>query len=146
MSQDIKRERAGVRFETIAGATNYITQLEAENKRLKAQVHSLTHDVNPGSTVPFDAMPDDTEINQAIEEAESFNEAVCEIAEKYDVPVTGNMERWQDGVFVRHAAEFTNDLHRVADRFVGRQAWDRGYLAGRSDAYADVYDAANPYE
>ncbi len=28
MSQDIRRERAGVRFETIAGATNYIADME----------------------------------------------------------------------------------------------------------------------
>lgn len=35
MSQDLRRERAGAQFETIAGATNYIAQLEAENAHLK---------------------------------------------------------------------------------------------------------------
>lgn len=35
MSQDIRRERAGVSFETIAGATQYIAQLEQENHELK---------------------------------------------------------------------------------------------------------------
>lgn len=28
MSQDLRRERAGAKFDTIAGATNYIAQLE----------------------------------------------------------------------------------------------------------------------
>ncbi len=35
MSQDLRRERAGAKFETIAGATNYIAELEQENRELK---------------------------------------------------------------------------------------------------------------
>ncbi|MCD2099589.1 hypothetical protein QNA24_29930 [Rhodococcus qingshengii] len=35
MSQDLRRERAGAQFETIAGATNYIAELEQENFRLR---------------------------------------------------------------------------------------------------------------
>lgn len=30
MSQDLRREKADVRFETIAGATNYIAEIEEE--------------------------------------------------------------------------------------------------------------------
>lgn len=40
MSQDIRRERAGVRFETIAGASDYIARLEAENRTLR---HALAY-------------------------------------------------------------------------------------------------------
>jgi len=35
MSQDLRRERAGAHFDTIAGATNYIAQLESENAGLR---------------------------------------------------------------------------------------------------------------
>ncbi|OHD14986.1 MAG: hypothetical protein A2Y38_25570 [Spirochaetes bacterium GWB1_59_5] len=145
MSQDLRRERDGVAYETIAGATQYIAELEAENKRLKAQVHSLASEVSVGSIVPPGARPDDREINKCIDEAESLNEALFEIADKYGADVTNNEERWQGGVFLREIGDFIDDVREVAERFVGRQGWDRGYLAGRSDAYADVYDSVNPY-
>lgn len=37
-----------------------------------------------------------------------------EIAEKYGANVTNNMDRWQDGVFLRHIAEFIEDTETAA--------------------------------
>lgn len=53
MSQDIRRERAGVSFETIAGATHYIAQLEAENRTLR---HALAY------AAKFSSFDDDVDL------------------------------------------------------------------------------------
>lgn len=34
--------------------------------------------------------------------------------EKYGANVTNNMDRWQDGVFLRHIAEFIEDVETAA--------------------------------
>lgn len=90
-----------------------ITELEAENVRLRAQVASIGH-VHPGTCSPVETHPDDREINEAIDESECFADAMFEIAEKYGANVTNNMDRWQDGVFLRHIAEFIEDTETAA--------------------------------
>lgn len=90
-----------------------IAELEAENVRLRAQVASIGH-VHPGTCSPVETHPDDREINEAIDESECFADAMFEIAEKYGANVTNNMDRWQDGVFLRHIAEFTEDVETAA--------------------------------
>ncbi|QIP39747.1 hypothetical protein G9444_2503 [Rhodococcus erythropolis] len=88
-------------------------ELEAENVRLRAQVASIGH-VHPGACSPVETHPDDREINEAIDESECFADAMFEIAEKYGANVTNNMDRWQDGVFLRHIAEFIEDVETAA--------------------------------
>ena len=90
-----------------------IAELEAENVRLRAQVASIG-DVHPGTCSPVETHPDDREINEAIDESECFADAMFEIAEKYGANVTNNMDRWQDGVFLRHIAEFIEDTETAA--------------------------------
>lgn len=90
-----------------------IAELESENVRLRAQVASIG-DVHPGTCSPVETHPDDREINEAIDESECFADAMFEIAEKYGANVTNNMDRWQDGVFLRHIAEFIEDTETAA--------------------------------
>lgn len=94
-------------------ATKRVAELEAEVLRLQAQVASIGH-VDPGTYSPRHVHPDDTVINGCIEEAECFADAMFEIAEKYGANVTNNMDRWQDGVFVRHVGEFIGDTKTAA--------------------------------
>lgn len=49
MSQDLRRERDGVAYETIAGATQYIAELEAENARLKSRIASVREAIMSGN-------------------------------------------------------------------------------------------------
>ena len=100
----------------IAQSRTIVPALTAEVARLRAQVHSLTHKVHPGAVAPAKTWPDDTEINQAIADAEDFGEAIWEIAEKYDVQLTNNMERWVDGVFVRHCGDFIQEIRDAAEK------------------------------
>ncbi|UJC77963.1 hypothetical protein D4768_09810 [Rhodococcus erythropolis] len=90
-----------------------VAELEAEKLRLGAQVASIGH-VHPGTCSPVETHPDDREINEAIDESECFADAMFEIAEKYGANVTNNMDRWQDGVFLRHIAEFIEDVETAA--------------------------------
>lgn len=90
---------------------------EARVKVLEAQVASIGV-VNPGGVAKQGERPDDSECNQLIAEAESFVDAILEIGEKYGVPLTNNMERWQDGVFLRYAGDFCAEVREAALRFL----------------------------
>lgn len=54
--------------------------------------------------------PDDTEINEVIADSPDFASALFEIGEKYSIPLTSNLPRWQDGVYVRESAEFYGEV------------------------------------
>jgi len=99
--------------ERINGLEAKVAELEAEKLRLGAQVASIGH-VHPGTYSRIETHPDDREINEAIDESECFADAMFEIAEKYGANVTNNMDRWQDGVFLRHIAEFIEDVGTAA--------------------------------
>jgi len=60
--------------------------------------------------------PDDTDKDQAIAEADTLVEALFEIAEKYDVPVTNNEARWQDGVYLREVGKFVGDIRAAVKK------------------------------
>lgn len=61
--------------------------------------------------------PDDTEANEAIRTAATFSSALCEIVEKYDIPITNNTEHWQDGVYLRELPDFMEDIRDAALKF-----------------------------
>ncbi len=61
-------------------------------------------------------IPDDSAYDQEILEAESFTEALWVIAEKYDVPVTNNYPRMQNGQYLRHIGDFIADITAAAKR------------------------------
>ncbi len=71
--------------------------------------------VQPSSTVS--EAPDDSEADIAIADADNLAEALWAIAEKYEVPVTNNMPRWQDGSYLRHIGEFIGDIKKAAAAF-----------------------------
>ena len=71
--------------------------------------------VQPSSTVR--EAPDDSEADIAIADADNLAEALWAIAEKYEVPVTNNMPRWQDGSYLRHIGEFIGDIKKAAAAF-----------------------------
>lgn len=75
------------------------------------------HTGSTGYTSPRETWPDDGEADAAIAEAHSLTEAIWEIAEKYDVPVTNNYPRWQEGRFLREIGEFIGDMKTVIARF-----------------------------
>lgn len=75
------------------------------------------HTGGAGNFSPRETWPDDSACDEAIAEAETFGLAIWEIAEKYDVPLTNNSVRWQEGVFVRHITDFIEDVRRVHLRF-----------------------------
>jgi hypothetical protein len=77
-----------------------IAQLEDDLRQLKGEA-------SKGSEV---LVPDDSDHDEAILEAESFVEALWAIAEKYDVPVTNNYPRWQDGQYLRLISDFIEDV------------------------------------
>lgn len=60
--------------------------------------------------------PDDTEINAAIAQADSFAESLFEIAEKYGADVTNNEPRWQGNVFLREVGDFIADVKASAEK------------------------------
>lgn len=61
--------------------------------------------------------PDTTEDDEAIAEATSFVEALFEIANKYAVPVTNNLPRWQNGIWLHEVGAFIGDIQEAARRF-----------------------------
>lgn len=63
------------------------------------------------------AAPDDSEKDEEIEDADTLTEALWAISEKYDVPVTNNETRWQDGAYLREVGSFIGDIQKVYARF-----------------------------
>jgi hypothetical protein len=61
--------------------------------------------------------PDDSEADEAIAEAGTLNEAIWEFMEKFDVPVTNNEVRWQDGQYLREAGNFIGEIRAIFARF-----------------------------
>lgn len=100
----------------VTGWLTYHREVGPELVRLRAQVKSFGV-VIPGSFAGPGEAPDDSEADQVIAEAEDFREALWEIAEKYEVPVTNNLPRWQNGQFLRHSAEFMYEIEQAAKRF-----------------------------
>jgi hypothetical protein len=62
------------------------------------------------------SIPDDSDYDEEILEAESFAEALWAIAAKYDVPVTNNYPRMQNGQYLRHIGDFIGDVTAAAKR------------------------------
>ena len=93
----------------------------AEIKRLRAQLVSVGR-ADPGIVSPRDTWPDDADANEAIAEADSFEDALFEIAEKYGAKVTNNMPRWQNGVFLREVGEFIGDVKDAATKHLSPAA------------------------
>lgn len=60
--------------------------------------------------------PDDRKLYEELYAAESFNEAIFVLAELYDIPVTNNEERWQDGHFVREIGDLVDDIHYLVKK------------------------------
>lgn len=94
---------------------SYIMVAKSDLARLQAQVDSIGRH-GPGMARP-ETWPDDTEINEDLREAESFADALGIIIEKYNIPVTNNYARWQDGEFIREAVEFMEDIAAIAKKF-----------------------------
>lgn len=61
--------------------------------------------------------PDDSTADQTIAEATYLEEALFEIAEKYQTPVTNNEPRWKDGVYLREVGDFIGDILDAVKRF-----------------------------
>jgi hypothetical protein len=61
--------------------------------------------------------PDDSEINEDISNATSLANAIWLIADKYEVNLTNNEPRWQDGVYLREISEFMTDIIDAAVKF-----------------------------
>ncbi len=96
-----------------------VLEESAELIRVKAELSSLRNPTtSTGYVSPRETWPDDSEANAAIAEAENFSEAIWEIAEKYHVPVTNNLPRWQDGQFLREMGDFIGDVKSAAERFM----------------------------
>lgn len=76
------------------------------------------HVGSTGYVSPRETWPDDTDIDEAIADAGTLGEAMFEIAAKFDVPVTNNLPRWQEGQFVRHVGDFLEDIYAAFDRFM----------------------------
>ncbi|TFD51980.1 hypothetical protein E3T46_07785 [Cryobacterium sp. Hh11] len=72
--------------------------------------------MNPPEPTPKTA-PDDSEANEMIATSEDLPEALAAIATKYEVPVTNNETRWQDGQFLRHVGDFMHDVKAAFERF-----------------------------
>ncbi len=96
-------------------ALEELVHLRQENAALKAQIHSLQNKVHVGSASPRETWPDHSEENKDIRESEDFSEAINALADKFSIPLTGNCDRWQDGVFVYHITEFMNDFVTIAN-------------------------------
>lgn len=94
-----------------------LTEIEV----LKAQAGSVGC-VDPGVVSKRSSWPDDTDANEAIAEATSFEGALFEIAEKYGANVTNNMPRWQDGVFLREVGDFIGDIKEAAEKHLSPAA------------------------
>lgn len=61
--------------------------------------------------------PDDGEADAFIAESETFIEALWAVADKYEIPLTNNEPRWQDGQYLREVGEFIHDVKEVVTRF-----------------------------
>jgi len=95
-------------------------ELKLEVLRLREQLKSHEQPFHStGYMSPRDTWPDDSDVNSALADAESLPEAIFELIEKYEIPVTGNYPRWQDGQFIRHIGDFNSDFLAIADRFYG---------------------------
>lgn len=81
-----------------------IARLEAELKALKGDVAIHT------------SAPDDSDHDEAIHEATNFTEALWAISEKYDVPVTNNYPRWQEGQYLRLISDFIDEITAAAKK------------------------------
>lgn len=81
-----------------------IARLEAELKALKGDVSIHT------------SAPDDSDHDEEIREATNFTEALWAISEKYDVPVTNNYPRWQDGQYLRMIGDFIGEITDAAKK------------------------------
>lgn len=90
------------------------------------------------------AWPDDTEADEAIAESETFLEALFEIASKYNIPVTNNEIRWQDGLFLRHVGDFIGDVQDAYARFPAVVAQNDEALSHVIDNAFIEYDAVAP--
>jgi len=95
-------------------------ELRLEVLRLREQLksHEQPH-ISSGYMSPRETWPDDSDVNSAMAEAESLPEAIFELVEKYEVPVTNNYPRWQNGQFIRDMGEFFTDFETIAGRFYG---------------------------
>lgn len=92
------------------------------------------HDLDGGG---FPAAPDDTESDEMIARAVDLTEALFEIAEKYQAPLTNNLPRWQDGVYLRHIGDFIQDVKDQVARFAD-QVPAATITASTTDAVADT--------
>lgn len=81
-----------------------IAKLEAELKALKTPEN------------PKEA-PDDSDHDEEIRGAADFTEALWAIAEKYDIPLTNNEPRWQNGEYLRSIGDFISDVKTAAERY-----------------------------
>lgn len=57
------------------------------------------------------------QVKRVTDEREAFDEAIWELAEKYEVPLTNNGSRWQDGVFLREMGDFIQDVRAIVHRY-----------------------------
>lgn len=92
-----------------------------------------------GATRPA---PDDTEADDAIASAQDLTEALFEIAEKYEAPLTNNEPRWKDGVYLRHVGDFTADVKDQVARFADQDDKQDDKQAATSAAARAEKDAA----
>ena len=94
---------------------------DPEYRRIYAEERSVIdamEDSIPEPTTPEQKpRPDDSEADEMIADSEDLPEALFSIADKYDVPVTNNETRWQDGQFLRHIGDFTHDIKAAFERF-----------------------------
>lgn len=101
-------ELAGALQSLLEASEKSIQAKDVELARLKTQLQSTKQETHPGIVSPRETWPDDSDSDEAITEASSLPEALWEIAEKYEVPLTNNLPRWQQGQFLRPAG----GLHR----------------------------------
>lgn len=102
--------------EFIAHSRQDMEDMAKELRVLRAQVASFGK-VQPGASNPPRDQPDDTEDNEAIDEAEDWLEAADSVGVKWGVPMTNNSPRWQDGVYLRHMGEWIADIRKVIERY-----------------------------
>lgn len=88
--------------------------MNAESGRIK---WIPEHTGSTGYMSPRETWPDDTEADECIASSESLAEALLEIADKYDVPLTANYPRWQEGRFARSDFDFVSEIIAAFKRF-----------------------------
>jgi hypothetical protein len=67
--------------------------------------------------ITADNRPDDSEVDQAIAEADDFYDALWIFTEKYNVPLTNNEERFVDGEHLRPMGDFISEMKALIERF-----------------------------